>query len=184
MKFTGRTTYSLENLRAFQKMSARIRGRRQYLLSRGSYAAAGIIFAAITIWAICSIPSSSGSDRFWNLVIAVLGVWMTSQMLLTAITYFDFFARRALRSIPADAHENFFSFEEDHVVVSNRTKTYSFRYGDMVDTVYETEQYFLLFIGWRNGYVLEKSGIDGGDVDGLRAFLARKLKKDVPYIEL
>ena len=37
---------------------------------------------------------------------------------------------------------------------------------------------------WRNGYVLEKSGVEGGDVDGLRAFLAEKLGKPVPYLDL
>ena len=72
----------------------------------------------------------------------------------------------------------------DHVVVGNRTKTYSFRYGDMVDTVYETERYFLLFIGWRNGYILEKSGIEGGDVDGLRAFLEEKLNQPVVWMDM
>ena len=184
MKYTGRTTYTLENLRTFQQVSAVIRGRQAYLLSRGSYAAAGILFAAIALWGLLSLPGSDGADRFWNMVIVALGAWMAFQMLLTAVTYFTYFARRALRSIPADAHENFFSFEDRHVVVSNRTKSWSFRYGDMVDTVYETSKCFLLFIGWRNGYVLEKSGLDGGDVDGLRDFLAEKLGKNVPYLDL
>lgn len=184
MIYKGRTTYTLENLRTFQQVSAVIRGRGKYLLSRGSYAAAGILFAAMGVWGLASIPGSDGADRFWNMVIAALGAWMAFQMLLTAVTYFTFFARRALRNIPADAHENFFSFEEDHVVVSNRTKSWSFRYRDMVDTVYETNKCFLLFIGWRNGYVLEKSGVEGGEVDGLRDFLAEKLGKPVPYLDL
>ncbi len=184
MIYRGKSTYTLEGLRTFQRAAARIRGRRQYLISRGSYYIAGVLFACMAVFALVQLPSSDGATRFWNLVILILGAWMAVQMLITAVTYFDYFARRAMRSIPADAHEIFFSFEDDHVVVGNRTKTYSFRYGDMVDTVYETERYFLLFIGWRNGYILEKSGIEGGDVDGLRAFLEEKLNQPVVWMDM
>ena len=44
--------------------------------------------------------------------------------------------------------------------------------------------YFLLFIGWRNGYILEKSGIEGGDVDGLRSFLEEKLGQPVVWMAM
>ena len=76
MIYRGKSTYTLEGLRTFQRAAARIRGRRQYLLSRGSYYVAGVLFACMAIFALIQLPASDGATRFWNLVILILGGWM------------------------------------------------------------------------------------------------------------
>ena len=173
MKYQGRSTYSLESLEEFQRLAARIRGRKQYLISRGSYFITAFIFAAMAVYAIRNLII--GERDFISILLAIAGTYLALRLLQTGVTYFSFFAKRAFRSIPENGLENFFSFEENHVVVGNRGRSVSFRYQDMVDTVYESEKYFFLFIGWRNGYILDKSGLEGGDIDGFRSFLEEKL---------
>ena len=83
-----------------------------------------------------------------------------------------------MKSLPENARRNYYRFEDNQIVISNRGKSTSFPY-EQFGVIYETEKRFLLYINAYNGYILEKSGLKDTTPEALRDFLNAKREDPV-----
>ena len=176
MAITARTTYTEESLRLFQEVAARQLSPFYGKLLRPLYLLGGAV--VLTVGAYYAWSVAGGDQDFVAIVLAAGCLYLGAQLLWMGIRYYGYFARRAMKLIPAGALENFYSFEAEQVVISNRMRSGSYAYGQF-GAVCETKDYFCLYFSRRNGYILAKSGLQNATAEELREFLNGKLAAPV-----
>ena len=176
MGITARTTYTEESLRLFQEVAARRLSPFFGKLLRPLYLLGGTAVLGLGVYYALAV--ARGDQDFVAIALAAIGLYLGAQLLWMGIRYYDYFAWQAMRKIPAGALENFYSFEAEQVVISNRMRSGSYAYSQF-GAVCETKEYFLFYFSRRNGYILAKSGIQGASAAELRDFLNEKLAEPV-----
>ena len=179
MVITATTTYNLDSLKVFQQVAARHVNPKYYAGLRIFYLLAGV--AGLGIGVYYTLAVFGGDHDIVTIALAGLGIYMGIQMLIMGVQYYDYFAKRAMASIPEGGHKNYYSFEKDQIVLSNQARSGSYSYTQF-GYVYETKNYFLFYINVKNGYVLEKAGIENATSDQLRQLLDSKCT--YPVIQL
>ena len=180
MTITAMSIYNTDSLKVFQQVAAKrvnptyYQGLRIGYLGAGAGALAlGVYYAAVLI---------GGDNDVVTIALAVIGLYLGVQLLRTGIRYYDYFAQRAMKNIPPLALRNYFSFEEEQIVISNQMRSGSYPYSQF-GFVCETKDYFLFYINRKNGYVMEKRGIENATADELRELLNSKLADPVVRLE-
>ena len=180
MVITAKTTYTAESLRLFQEVAARRLSPFYGKVLRPLYLLGGA--AVLGVGAYYALAVAGGDQDFVAIVLAAGCLYLGGQLLWMGIRYYDYFARQAMRKIPAGALENFYSFEAEQVVISNRMRSGSYSYSQF-GAVCETEDYFFFYFSRRNGYILAKDGIQNASAEELRGFLNGKLAEPVVLIQ-
>ena len=179
MVITATTNYSLDGLKVFQQVAARHVNPKYYAALRIFYLLAGAAAMGIGVYFLFAVIG--GDHDLVSIALVGLGIYMGAQLLNMGIQYYDYFAKRAMASIPGSGLRNFYSFEKDQIVLSNQARSGSYSYTQF-GYIYETKNYFLFYINVKNGYVLEKAGIENATSDQLRELLNSKCT--YPVIQL
>ena len=180
MTITAMTSYTTDSLKVFQQVAARRVSKGYYLGLRIAYLIVGVCVFGIGIY--YTVEVFGGDYDIVAVALAVIGLYLGVQLFWMGVTYYDYFAKQAMKKIPANALRNYYSFEDEQIVISNPMRSGSYPYSQF-GVVCETKDYFLFFINRQNGYVMEKRGIENGTVEELRELLNRKLVDPVVRME-
>lgn len=179
MAITASSRYTEQGLLLFQQTAAQRVSPGHYRRLRMAYMVGGVVLLVAGGWFL--LDFCRAQRDVLTLLLAGITLYLSAQLIWMGVRYYRYFARRALRLIPEQAREIFFSFEPDQVVISNRLRSVSFAY-DQFGAVCETAECFLFYLSDRNGYILEKSGLAGTDAQTLRAFLNQRLSQPVQVL--
>ena len=180
MTITAMSIYNADSLKVFQQVAARRVNPAYYRGLRFAYLAVGAGALAIGVYYAATVLG--GDYDVVAVALAVIGVYLGIQLLITGVRYYDYFAQRAMKNIPPLALRNYFSFEEEQIVISNQMRSGSYPYSQF-GFVCETRDYFLFYINRKNGYVMEKRGLENASPDELRELLNSKLADPVVRLE-
>ena len=180
MVITASTNYTVEGLKTFQRVAAR-------RVSKGFYAALRFVYLILGLCVFgggiyYTVTVLGGNYDIVVIALAAIGLYLGAQLLWMGVTYYDYFANQAMKKIPPKSLRNYYSFEDEQIVISNQMRSGSYPYSQF-GVVFETRNYFLFYINKRNGYVLEKRGIENATPEELRELLNRKLVDPVVQVE-
>jgi len=176
----AKAEYTREGMQIFYRTAARYVAPKFYTPMRVIYVLVGAV--ELVIGGYFATGLFNGEFDMTSLVIAVAGIYLGFRMFNTGVSYADTATRNTLKRIPPEGRRVFFDFEEgDELLLRNRERTINRPYSAFC-SIYETKEYFLFYLDKRNGYILEKTGIENATPDQLREFLNSKCAQ--PVIQL
>lgn len=179
---TAQTTYTLDNLMQFYQIAARQINPRRYGALRLAYLVGGAAVFSLGCYYAVQVLGRGDGDLV-AILLAAIALYLGAQLLWMGFRYFHYYAKQAMKKIPKAARCNYYRFEDEQLVISNRLRSGGYPYGQF-GGVYETEHRFFFYINTYNGYILEKSGLETMSAEELRDFLNTKLEHPVTSLEL
>ena len=181
MEITAKTTYTLENLMRFYQIAAQQMNPRRYGALRVAYLLGGAAVFALGAYYAVQVFFRGDGDLV-AILLAGIALYLGAQLLWMGIRFYRYYAKRAMKSIPKNSMCNYFRFEGEQIVISNRLRSSGYPYSQF-GGVFETKDSFFFYINPYNGYILEKSGLETASPAALRTFLSQKLEIAVVALE-
>lgn len=160
--------YTLEDMNALSRVTARTYRRKKVLLLRLALALLGVAYLVVG-----GAMFAPGSKLFG---VILLGAGLL--FLCLALFYHQGAAWRTKRMMAAGAESSTVTLEEESVHGKSKLGESSYPYSAVIGAYHYRERYFL-FLDRRHAILLPERALIRGDPTGLKDFLEKKMGKEI-----
>ncbi len=166
MEFEVKTVLDAKTLVDYQRITGRTVQRKKTAMTRGALFLAGIL--GLTICAVGIATSGFNTT-------VLLGTLLSGACVALGAVWYNYTTWRVSRKTPSGLEQTFF-FTGENLVASAGEQRVLHGYRDF-SALAESEEYFVLFLSSRAGYILPKSGFLKGTPEQFGPFIEEKTGK-------